>query len=540
MDVLDRLRLGKNPNVKKMLNKYGSGLESVVFSSKIVKVNRKERQQVRILLITDFAVYNLKPGDYSRCKRRIDLDCIEKMVISTVSDEFVIHVPDEYDYKLRSELKHEICELLRVLISKRSNRQLHIQFEDTKALSTLTEKPRSESLSSTRRLFFSKSSHSVSESSLFDNLEQTENLLKKEKIAISNFEKIKVLGRGAFGKVLQVRKKDTGKMYAMKVLKKSFLEEMGSMENSVVERTILEAFDNPFIMKLKYAFQTKTKLYIVMNLYSGGELLHHLEMKGRFSEDEARIITAEIVIALGHLHSLNFVYRDLKPENILMGRDGHICLTDFGLSKKLDENKPFSNTFVGTPHYIAPELLMQSSHGTPVDWWSLGIVLYELVVGVPPFHSDSITQIFTAITKNTVRYPLFLSRELKDLIGKLLEKDPSNRLGTLRDAEEVIQHSWFDSIDFELLFHKKIIPVYVPDLSAGHLQFTHEDMMLKTLEEVELKEQESLNRTLDFLNFTYDADSPRTLSTPQSPRKGFVRPNPSHDLDLDGDISISE
>jgi len=169
-----------------------------------------------------------------------------------------------------------------------------------------------------------------------------------------------------------------------------------------------------------------------MDYYHGGMLLSHLDKRQRFTEEQARFIVAEVACALGHLHSCNFIYRDLKPDNILMDAEGHICLTDFGLAKKVNPDNPISTTFVGTPDYIAPEIINQLPHGPAVDWWSMGVLLYELVIGRPPFNSDNINQIFENIVNTEAVFPddIPISSNLKHLISRLLIKDPADRLGT--------------------------------------------------------------------------------------------------------------
>lgn len=195
-----------------------------------------------------------------------------------------------------------------------------------------------------------------------DNFEQTETIdiggeSEKKHVTIEDFDLLKVLGRGAFGKVLQVRKKDTGKIYAMKILKKSMVYQRKQVAHTQAERKILEAAQHPFLMGLRFAFQSETKLYLVMDFFKGGELFFHLKKKKKFTEDESRIIVAEVALALGHLHSNNFIYRDLKPENVLLHETGHICVTDFGLSKALDPDQKDTHTMCGTPEYLRKAIL---------------------------------------------------------------------------------------------------------------------------------------------------------------------------------------
>jgi len=424
VESLDRLGLVGNASLIKTIQKQaGSDVDvTIVFSAKVLKLNKRGQEQPRFMIITQDAVYNFK--ELSKYRRRIALVSIASLSISTLSNEMILHVPSEYDYKYKTDFKHEIAELLAVLIRKKLGKDLVVNYVDKAGLLRTSIKHHrrisSHSTSfSDARVGRAKRSGSVSEDSKLDEewLGSHPLLENSEKVTCDDFEQLRVLGKGAFGKVLHVRKIDTGKEYAMKVLKKAHLLQTQTIESTLLERNILAAFRNPFVMSLRFAFQTRDKLYLVMDLYDGGELLGHLERKKKFTEDEARIIIAEIVVAIGHLHSLNFIYRDLKPENILMDQDGHIVLTDFGLAKQLDPCNPEAHSFVGTPHYIAPELLLQQPHGPPVDWWSLGVVLYELVVGIPPWHDESVTEIFAKITSKPVPLPSYLSTECKALIA---------------------------------------------------------------------------------------------------------------------------
>eukprot|EP00475_Leptophrys_vorax_P030444 TRINITY_DN45628_c0_g1_i2.p1 TRINITY_DN45628_c0_g1~~TRINITY_DN45628_c0_g1_i2.p1 ORF type:complete len:375 (-),score=97.13 TRINITY_DN45628_c0_g1_i2:56-1180(-) len=362
-------------------------------------------------------------------------------------------------------------------------------------------------------------SRSISESSTtasgdFEFVKDTMQVGNHERLSFEHFDLVKPLGKGAFGKVLLVAKKDTKKLYAMKILKKSFIVENHHVEHTMVERAILAAFDNPFIMSLRFAFQTETKLYLVMDYYQGGELLRHLERVQRFSEDQARFIIGEIIVAIGHLHSLHFIYRDLKPENILMDDAGHVCLTDFGLSKKLDPDTPFATTFVGTPTYIPPEIIDQKPHGKEVDWWSLGVLLFELVVGVPPFIGENMNEVFDKILNDHVVFPEFptLSDPLQDLISNLLNKDPSARLGhSKEDFEEIMTHPWFDPIDWEKMMKKELSPLYKPP--AKNTPIPEEKA---TLEDAVASSMFDSNKDLlsvKFENFTYTDRSSNPLNS---------------------------
>jgi tRNA A-37 threonylcarbamoyl transferase component Bud32 len=200
--------------------------------------------------------------------------------------------------------------------------------------------------------------------------------LEARAVGSSEFELLKVVGKGSFGKVLQVRKKDTNRIYAMKILQKKDIIERQEIAHTLSERNVLIQATSPFLVGLKFSFQTPAKLYLVVDYMNGGELFYHLQKETAFSEERAKFYTAELVLALDHLHKYNVVYRDLKPENILLDANGHIALTDFGLCKENVAYDDTTNTFCGTAEYLAPEVLMAKGYGKSVDWWSLGILFF--------------------------------------------------------------------------------------------------------------------------------------------------------------------
>ena len=281
-----------------------------------------------------------------------------------------------------------------------------------------------------------------------------------------DFEILKVIGKGSFGKVFQVRKIGENQIYAMKVLNKSIIKKKNQIEHTKTERNILGKIDHPFIVGMKYAFQTKEKLYFVLDYCPGGELFYHLGKAKKFSEDRARFYAAEITLALQHLHKLGIVYRDLKPENVLLTEEGHVRLTDFGLSKEgINQADKGAQSFCGTPEYLAPEILNRSGHGQAVDWWSLGALLYEMLTGWPPFYSRDQERLFNKIKKCNVDIPHDLSPDTADILIKLLQKDPKKRLGgDERDAESVKSHPFFKSIDWDKLYRKELPVPYLPEV----------------------------------------------------------------------------
>lgn len=279
---------------------------------------------------------------------------------------------------------------------------------------------------------------------------------EKGGVGLDDFSLLKTVGKGSFAKVIQVRKNDSGKVYAMKVLKKETIVRRRQVAHTMAERSILEDIDHPFIVSLRYAFQSQTKLYMVFDYFNGGELFNYLS-KGRFSLERSRLYAAEICLALEHLHNLNIVYRDLKPENLLLDADGHIRLTDFGLSKENVKGNSASS-FVGTPEYLAPEMIRKQRYGKAVDWWCLGTLLYEMLGGLPPFYDTNVKKMYKKVLENPLVFPSHFTPEACDLISRMLEKNPERRI--LR--KQIKEHPFFAPLRWDLVMQKKISPPFQP------------------------------------------------------------------------------
>ena len=286
-----------------------------------------------------------------------------------------------------------------------------------------------------------------------------------------DFQILKLIGKGTFGQVYQVRKKDTKRIYAMKVLQKKVIVQKKEVAHTVGERNILvrtAMADSPFIVGLKFSFQTPTDLYLVTDYMSGGELFWHLQKEGRFDEKRAKFYIAELILALQHLHMHDIVYRDLKPENILLDANGHIALCDFGLSKANLTKNATTNTFCGTTEYLAPEVLLDEAGYTKmVDFWSLGVLVFEMCCGWSPFYAEDTQQMYKNIAFGKVRFPRdTLTTEGRNFVKGLLNRNPKHRLGATDDAEELKRHPFFADIDWEALTKKLITPPFKPKLKS--------------------------------------------------------------------------
>eukprot|EP00606_Chrysophyceae_sp_TOSAG23-5_P000695 GSChrysophyteH2.ASY1.ANO1.392.1 assembled CDS len=295
-------------------------------------------------------------------------------------------------------------------------------------------------------------------------------------VNLDDFELLAVLGRGGFGKVMQVKHKQTEEIYAMKILKKNELVRRRQVERTQTERTILAAVKHPFIVCLHYAFQNVHKLYMVMDFVQGGDFFTLMRKHRRLPEDWVRIYVGEIAMALQHLHDMDVVYRDLKPENILLCSDGHVKLTDFGLSHDI-----VTRSFCGTEQYMSPEMLLQHGHNFRMDWWCLGLIMHEMISAKHPFHGPSH---YDTLRNMVTKQPVIdnrLSVHAATVVRSLLIKNPRARLCCRAGFEELKSLPWFSSLDWDALYEKKINMAYRPDLqgdedvSSFETTFTREE-----------------------------------------------------------------
>ena len=286
------------------------------------------------------------------------------------------------------------------------------------------------------------------------------------KLTYNDFQPIKLLGRGSFGEVILVRLKSTKKVYAMKILDKKILKMKKQQNHTKTERDLMVKINSPFIVNIKSAFQDDTNLYLVSEFMQGGDMFFHMH-DGQiviFSHDKTRFYILELVLALESLHKNNMVYRDLKPENILLDSKGHVKLTDFGLSKILEDEDDKAFTLCGTPQYLAPEVLLKQGYDKMVDWWSLGCVMYEMLMGRLPFAIKR-GMINLKIYEKKVDYPRKISNEARDLIEKFLVVNPTERLGYgPNGTDDIKNHPFFNGVDWDLAIQKKYKPPFIPKL----------------------------------------------------------------------------
>ncbi|SJL07438.1 probable Serine/threonine-protein kinase gad8 [Armillaria ostoyae] len=325
-------------------------------------------------------------------------------------------------------------------------------------------------------------------------------------LTVDDFELITVIGKGSFGKVMQVRKRDTSRIYALKTIRKAHIVHRNEITHTLAERLVLAQVNSPFIVPLKFSFQSEQKLYLVLAFVNGGELFHHLQREQRFNEERSRFYSAELLLALEHLHELDVVYRDLKPENILLDFTGHIALCDFGLCKLNMKANDKTNTFCGTPEYLAPEILNGHGYNKTIDWWTLGVLLYEMMSGLPPFYDEVTDKMYEKILRDPLVFGPEIGGEAESILTGLLNRDPTQRLG-VNGADEIKKHPFFHNhIDFKKLAEKKIHPPYKPSV-ASPVDVSNFDTVFTTEAPVDsVVEDSNLSQTVQdrFSGFSYN------------------------------------
>lgn len=283
-----------------------------------------------------------------------------------------------------------------------------------------------------------------------------------EKLQLSDLELMETLGTGTFGRVRLCKNPSENSYHAMKVLKKHEVVRLKQVEHILSEKQILTSVHHPFIVNMIKCFQDDKNLYMLLEYVPGGELFSHLRKAGRFSNETTRFYAAEIILAIEYLHSLDIIYRDLKPENLLLDREGHMKITDFGFAKHVEER---TWTLCGTPEYLAPEIIQSKGHGKAVDWWALGILIYEMLAGYPPFYDEHPFGIYEKILAGRIDFPKHFDIHAKDLIKRLLTADRTKRIGNLKNgAQDLRKHKWFRGLDWSSLEQKLMPAPIVPEV----------------------------------------------------------------------------
>ena len=301
----------------------------------------------------------------------------------------------------------------------------------------------------------------IIDQTLADNIHAQLNLnsIEEERISPSSFICLAQLGKGSFGEVYLVQKINTQEKFAMKVLRKERIIGQNLLKYAIAERNVLSLSNHPFIVKLNFAFQTSSKLFLILEYCPNGDLAKHLLFEKRFPEERAKFYICEVLLALENLHKRDIIFRDLKPDNVVLDEEGHCKLTDFGLSKEGVNENQYAQSFCGSIAYLAPEMLKKQGHGKAVDWYLLGVLFYEMLVGITPFFTTRKEDIFHNIEYGELKIPEFISEGAASLLRGLLQKDPNKRLGgSIKDAQEIKEHPYFKDVDWDSVYNKKIPP----------------------------------------------------------------------------------
>ena len=499
--VSDNLNWANDKEILSILNG-----EKLYFSGMITKINHYGMSQERSIILTDKALYNMKKKSL---RRKISYNDIRGITYSKLTYEFVVHGnDDEYDYQYIHQERNLIICFIAIFYQQVAFKPIQLCEVEEKTLKNfVTQKKEKKKDNSFSKMdlkylidtadFINQNLKEVSANTQVDAKEEKKRkntLFSRHKtiksVELDDFQIMKVLGRGTFGKVCLVQYKPTKEYYAMKSLKKDVLLDMDQVQSTILEKKILQSLDHPFLVGMVFCFQTEERIYFIMPFIRGGELFQHLRTEKFFKEDKARFYAASMGIALEYLHNHGIVYRDIKPENILIGEDGYLKLIDFGMAKMLKGNEK-AMSFCGTPEYLAPEIITGEGHNRAADWWSYGILLFEMLCGIPPFYCENTERMYDLITNAELRFPkrIQLSENAKDLIKKLLIKKQDKRLGAEKGFEEIKSHPFFQGFDFDALLAKKLeapfIPVLKDSLDVGNFdeEFTSEEIATSVIPE---------------------------------------------------------
>ena len=452
---VDHKNFMNDQEIKAML-----GHEDIYYSGKITKVRQGifASNQERTLLITDQAVYNLKGKEK---KRRIEIANLNGITISRYTDQFIIHGKnDDYDYLYSSTDRLKIIEILEVIYESVTQTELLFSIQNDKDLTKYVvnkvERKKNPNLfkieptqlMSIREFVESGGSMKINthQGSLLLEDEFKKGLRYKNE-SLSNFNLQCIIGKGKSSIVYLAEY--NGTYVALKVFDKLNLYKNDLIERVELEKNILSSFtDKKFLCHMKFYFTTKTKLVFVLPFYPGGDLFNMLIKTGRFDETTTAFYAAQIANIISFLHSKNIAYRDLKLENLMVDENGYLVLIDFGSCKIIEDHNELEGSFVGSADYMSPEVVNGEGHNLMTDWWSFGIIIYELLYGIPPFHDKKIERCFDLISSVNLRFPsrIKLNATTKDIILKLLKKNPNERFGK-GEYDQIIAHPFFESIN---------------------------------------------------------------------------------------------
>ena len=474
VERIDNLSFEDNSTIKEKI-----GDETIYFSDKVSKINTSlfTKTQERNFLVTDQAIYNFKGMELKRRIKISDLKCI---TIAKLSDEFIIHGNEnEYDYLFIYEERKKIINIIQAVYEMLTHKNLLFCIKNDRDLSKflVTKKERKKNpnafkiekkeLMSIKEFIDSDGSLNLNTHPNSQKLEDEfkKNKTYKENISFSDFEIISLIGQGNTANIYLANYDD--ELVALKVIDKAYIYDNDLINNIVLEKNILSSFhDDKYLCHMIFFFMTETKICFVLPFYPGGDMYSFLEQHGPFDDATAAFYGVQVAHMLSYLHSKNIVYRDLKLENLMLDENGYLVLIDFGSCKIIEEKTELQCSFDGSIDYMAPEVISGEGHGLMADWWSYGILMYELLSGKPPFHEGSTDRILDLISNANVRFDnkIKVSSVTRDFINKLLKKSPKERIGQ-NEFNQITTHHFFQNVNVKSIENKKLTANLMPNIT---------------------------------------------------------------------------
>ena len=474
VERIDKLNFEDNPIVREKI-----GSENIYFSDRLIKINTSiiTKKQERNFLITDQAIYNFKGLELKRRMRIEDIKCI---TVARLSEEFIIHGNErEYDYLLVTPERKKIINILQAVFEIITQKDLLFCIRNERDLCRylVSKKERKkfpylfkiqpQDLMSIKEFIDSGGSLNINTHPNTQKLEDEFNKNKtyQKDITFSDFNILALIGQGNTANVYLANYKK--ELVALKVIDKAYIFDNDMIDNIFLEKNLLSSFaEENFFCHMKFFFMTDTKICFVLPFYRGGDLYSFLETKGPLDDSTAAFYGVQIVHMLSFLHSKNIVYRDLKLENLMIDDNGYLVLIDFGSCKVIEEKTELQSSFDGSIDYMAPEVITGEGHGMMADWWSCGVLMYELICGKPPFHEGSTDRILDLITTANVKFSskIKASSITRDFINKLLQKSPKERIGQ-NGFNQITSHHFFQSINIDAILNQKLTSPLLPNIS---------------------------------------------------------------------------
>ena len=474
VEKVDKLNIEENSVIKEKI-----GDENIYFSDKIIKINTSifTKKQERNFIITDQAIYNFKNNEL---KRRMKIEDIKCITVAKLSDEFIIHGNErEYDYLFVSTERKKIINIIQAVFEILTHKDLLFCIKNERDLCKflVTKKERKKSpyefkiepkgLMSIKEFIDSDGNLNINTHPNSQKLE--EEFAKNNKfikdMSFSDFDIVALIGQGNTANIYLANYSD--EIVTLKVIDKAYIYNNDMIDHILLEKNILSSFaEEKYLCHMKFYFMTETKICFVLPFYRGGDLYSLLEAKGPFDDSTAAFYGVQIAQMISFLHSKNIVYRDLKLENLMLDDNGYLILIDFGSCKIIEEKTELQSSFDGSIDYMAPEVISGEGHGMMADWWSYGILMYELLCGKPPFHEGSTDRILDLITSANVKFSskVKASSITRDFINKLLKKSPKERIGQ-NDFNQITAHHFFQSTNINGIINRKLTPPLMPDIS---------------------------------------------------------------------------